>query len=102
MSCGGNAHPLVSKGDGKDLCSVVPGDDADQSNCGRNWLVMLFIIDSCATELTVAHCEEVDANNRKSLANRVISVLEFTLHDRRIDFSEDTPSNAGKKHSKYR
>jgi hypothetical protein len=40
-------------------------------------------------ELTIAHNKQIDAQKGKSLSNFVVSVLEFTLHDGRVDFGDD-------------
>lgn len=78
MAGGGDAHDAGANGNGQDLGAVDPGDGVD--------------------EAVVADDKQVDTEQGESLADAVVGVLEFPLHDGAVDLGPDDPGHAGEQH----
>lgn len=48
--------------------------------------------------LTIANHKEVNSENRETLSDVVVCILELSLHHRGVDFDQDNTSQSGDQH----
>lgn len=82
------SHYFASHIYGEHFCSIQPCRTVEHPICATQSAHIYYLVGRVEKH-TVPDHKKVDAQNSKTFADAIISVLEFTLHDSCIDFNDD-------------